>query len=704
MRSLGKAMLAALALLMGPPAAIAQEAAPAAALPKAPLPYVQVAPPKPAVAPRPATTTATTTAETPAPAPARHPSGARLAAGQPVDPAQLEAFIDGWVADAMAREHIAGTSVSVVQNGQVVMKKGYGFADLQRRRPVDPDKTLFRIGSISKTFTWILLMKEVEAGRIRLDRPINLYLPEKVRLTGKAREVTVGQLLDHTGGFEDRALGQLFEKDPRRVRPLDLYLRQERPSRVRHAGVISSYSNYGAALAGEAVSFVSGKTFERRVEDEIALPLGMNSTTFREPRPERRGLPAAMPERLRDNVAVGYGWREAGFFPNDYEYIGQIAPAGSASSTAGDMARYMLMLLNNGAWEGNTVFGPRAARAFRSPMRLTPPGVNGWAHGFMTFGLPGDYRAYGHLGDTLAFHSSMIVVPELGLGLFVTTNSENGARLAAQLPGAMVRQFYAPPATFPRPGSAELVAAEDVFTGDYLSTRRAYGGLEGLVGLITGAAEVRVSPGGRLLTRRMGSERAWVPDGPVREGRFISTTGDDRLAFHMVDGRAVSFRPDNNTETLQRAAFAETTGALGLMAGLTAFTALATLAGLALRNRRELRQNQIQARAALVQNIQAGLWLVSLGLFGAWAAGASDLPSIMYGWPGPLLITASASALVAAALSLITIAAVPAIWQGGRRVDSWSAMRKVFFTTTVLIYTAFSVLLAMNGALEPWSR
>jgi len=699
MRSLGKAMLAALALLMGPPAAIAQETAPETALPKAPVPYVQIRPARPASAPRPSTA-----AETPAPAPVRHPSGARLAAGQPVDPAQLEAFVDGWVADAMAREHIAGTSVAVVQNGQVVLKKGYGFADLQRRRPVDPDKTLFRIGSISKTFTWILLMKEVEAGRIRLDRPINLYLPEKVRLTGKAREVTVGQLLNHTGGFEDRALGQLFENDPRRVRPLDLYLRQERPSRVRPAGAISSYSNYGAALAGEAVAFVSGKTFERRVEDEIVLPLGMNSTTFREPRPERRGLPAAMPERLRGDVAVGYGWREAGFFPNDYEYIGQIAPAGSASSTAGDMSRYMLMLLNNGSWEGATVFGPRAARAFRSPMRLTPPGINGWAHGFMTFDLPGGYRGYGHLGDTLAFHSSMIVAPELGLGLFVSTNGETGARLAAQLPGALVRRFYAPPATFPRPGSAELLAAADVFTGHYLSTRRAYGGLEGFVGLIVGAADVSVTRGGRLLTRRMGAERAWVPDGPASEGRFVSTTGDDRLAFHMVDRQAVSFRPDNNAETLQRAAFTETQGALAFMAGLTGFAAVVTLAGLALRNRRELRQNQIQARAALVQNIQAGLWLAALGLFGAWAAGASDLPSIMYGWPGPLLITASASALVAAALSLITIAAVPAIWQGGRRVDSWGALRKVFFTMTVLIYTAFSVLLAMNGALEPWSR
>jgi CubicO group peptidase (beta-lactamase class C family) len=129
---------------------------------------------------------------------------------------------------------------------------------------VDPDRTLFRIGSISKTFTWVLLMKEVEARRIRLDRPINLYLPEKVRLPGASREVMVRHLMDHSAGFEDRALGQLFENEAGRVRPLDLYLRQERPDQVRPAGQVASYSNYGASLAGEAVAFVSGKTFERQ--------------------------------------------------------------------------------------------------------------------------------------------------------------------------------------------------------------------------------------------------------------------------------------------------------------------------------------------------------------------------------------------------------------------------------------------------------
>ncbi len=737
MRSLGKAILAALALIIAPSAApapaFAQEATEAAPpLPKAPVPYAKIRPkPKPA-APRPAaaappasaaaspTTVATAPKTTNAPTPPARPNvasgpaptaaalprqadGARLATGQALNPAELEAFLDGWVADAMAREHVPGASIAVVQNGQVIFKKGYGFADLASRRKVDPDRSLFRLGSVSKTFTWILLMKEVEAGRIRLDRPINLYLPEKVRLPGKSRDLMVRNLMDHSAGFEDRALGQLFENDPRRVRPLDLYLRQERPGRVRGQGVLSSYSNYGAALAGAATAFVSGKTFERRVEDDITGPLGMDHTTFREARPERRGLPAAMPARLRGDVATGYGWRGAAFAADDYEYIGQVAPAGAASSTAGDMSRYMLMLLGDGHWNGATIFGPQAARAFRQPIQKTPPGINGWAHGFIVFDLPGDHRGYGHLGHTLAFQSNMTLVPELGLGVFVTTNSESGGKLADVLPHELVKHFYAAPEIFPRPGSRELVEAGDIFDGGYVSTRRAYGGLEAFVDLLQGQASVKATSGGRLIVRRNGESKAYVPEGPVADGRFISALGDERLAFRMRDGRAVSYQPPLNSETLERAPFTERPTVLLVGAVLTLFAAVATLVGLAARNRREQRQNQIQARAAIVQAMQAGLWLVSIGLFGLWAMGASDTQATMYGWPGPLIVIASACALVAAALTLVTIVAVPAIWQGGRRVDSWTGLRKLFFTLTVLIYAAFSVLLALGGALEPWS-
>ena len=95
--------------------------------------------------------------------------------------------------------------------------------------------------------------------------------------------------------------------------------------------------------------------------------------------------------------------------------------------------------------------------------------------------------------------------------------------------------------------------------------------------------------------------------------------------------------------------------------------------------------------------------MMLLALFALWASKTGDQAQIMYRWPGVLMITASACALVAAGLTATTLIALPAIWRGGRRVDSWSQLRKGFFTVTVVVYGAFSIVLGLWGALSPWS-
>jgi CubicO group peptidase (beta-lactamase class C family) len=654
--------------------------------------------------PKPATTPAAAKPAEPAEPAASVQPGARLSAGQPIPPGELENYVDGVVKGAMQRDHIAGVTVSVVQNGQVVLKKGYGFASLDPQRPVDPDRTLFRIGSISKTFTWIAVMKEVEAGRMRLDQPVNLYLPEKVQVKdqGFDNPIRVVNLMDHSPGFEDRALGQLFEDEFDRVRPLEVYLRQERPKRVREPGLVSSYSNYGAALAGQAAAWTSGKPYERLIEDEILGPARLSHTTFREPHPVKAGLPAPMPADLVPDISDAFKWTGAGFQKRGFEYIEQIAPAGAASSTAGDMARYMLLLLGNGSLDGVQVYGPQAAQAFRTPIRPTPPNVNGWAHGFVIESLPGGHTGYGHDGGTLSFFSNMVVVPGLNLGIFISTNTESGGVLAEGLASNILKQFYAKPQIFPRPGSPELANQAQTFDGYYLSTRRPYSGLEGFVMHVARAGlNVHVTPQGVLM---VGAAGAYVPEGQVDEGRFIGVPDDSRLAFLFKDGRAIAFMPDSGSVLYERVSSWKKPSTLGLFGALTALAAIATLGGLLVRNRRDVRESLIQARASLVQNIQAGLWLAAMVLFGLFVMKAtSDTAWVMYNWPGALIILASACALVASGLTLVTLIALPAIWSGGRRVDSWTYLRKFAFTATVAIYLVFAGMLATWGALSPWS-
>jgi len=726
------ALAATIAALILPAAALSQDSGPPVespaapvATPKGPIPYTafrkqavaKAAKVKPAAA-RPAATTGATAARPALPATVRAagvptttvaplptgPSGARLSAGEPLPPAELEAFVDGVVREAMARDHIAGVTVAVVQGGQVLLKKGYGFAATAPARRVDPDRTLFRLASISKTFTWIALMKEVEAGRIRIDAPVNLYLPERlqVRDQGFRTPVKVINLMDHSAGFEDRALGHLFERRFERERPMADYLRQERPRRVHAPGDVSSYSNYGAGLAGEAVSYVSGKPFERLIEDEITGPLGMTRTTFREPHPAKAGYAAPMPAALAADVSDAYRWTPQGFQRRDFEYVGHIAPAGSASSTAGDMARYMLLLLNRGALDGVAIYGPRAAQAFDTPIRHAPPGINGWRHGFIDYRLPGGWRGLGHDGETLSFMSNLMVAPDLRLGVFIAANTDTGRPLASSLAGQVVQQFYAPPQVFPRQGSPALADRAGAFRGYYVSTRRAYTGLEGFVDRFISGVAVNVTDDGRLVTR--GSEtRTWVPDGDPGQGRFVAASGPGALAFRMDDGRGAAFQASAGAAVYQRAPLWARPSTLAVLGAISALAAAATIGGVLLRNRREHRETSIQSRASVMQTTQGALWLAALLLFGAWASKTADPAQVMYAWPGASLVIASACALVAAALTVATLVALPAIWRGGRRVDSWTPLRKAAFSLTVLVYTAFSVVLALWGGLSPWS-
>jgi len=645
--------------------------------------------------PGPAATAVAPTATAPGP-------GSGLSPGTPIPPAELEAFVDGVVRSQMATRHIAGVAVSIVQNGQVVLKKGYGVSSLNPATPVDPDKTLFRLASISKTFTWIALMKEAEAGHIRLTEPINLYLPEKLQVKdqGFKRPILVRDLMTHSAGFEDRALGQLFEKDPAQVRPLADYLREERPRRVREAGSVPVYSNYGAALAGEAVSYVNGHPYQDIVDAEIIHPLGMTHTTFHEPYPARPDLPAPMSANLAADVSTGYRWAGGSYIPQSFEYVTQVAPAAALSSTAGDMARYMQMILNGGQLDGATLYNPDTAKGFRTILQASAPGLNGWDDGFSDSALPGGFRGQGHGGDTLWFHSNMVTVPDLGLGVFVTTNTDTGDVLAGLLPRMIVARFYTAGDPLPRAGSPALADQANVYSGTYLNERRAYGGLEKFAMMLVGETKVSVTPDGRLLLGKDGG--AWVPDG--QEGHFRRVDGPDSLAFDIADGRARKLYMPSGSTVFDRVGLLHQIPTLAILAALTALASIANIVGLFTRDWRELRQTTTQSRAGLVQTTIACLWLLSFAAMAIWSTGVSDVGWVMYHWPGPMLLIASACALVAALLTLLTLAMAPVVWRGGRRLDSWSSWRKLRFTISTLVYVVFSVTLLLWGALEPWSR
>src|SRR5579884_551261 len=114
----------------------------------------------------------------------------------------LEAFLDGLVPSQLAQSDIAGAVIAVVQNGNVIFEKGYGYSDVKSKRPVLPDQTLFRPGSISKLFTWTSVMQLVEQGKIDLDHDINEYLDFKIE-PAFGQPITMRNIMTHTPGFEE---------------------------------------------------------------------------------------------------------------------------------------------------------------------------------------------------------------------------------------------------------------------------------------------------------------------------------------------------------------------------------------------------------------------------------------------------------------------------------------------------------------------
>ena len=198
-----------------------------------------------------------------------------------VSPQELDVFMREQVQSKMKEHKIAGTTIALVQNGELIYAKGFGYSDISQQKLVNADRTMFRWGSVSITVTWTALMQLVEQGKVSLDADVNDYLINVKIPNTYAEPVRVRDLLAHTAGFEDLIIGHIFEKDPSQVLSLTDYLNKYKPERVRPPGKLFSYSNYSTGLAGQIIANVSQMSFEDYVEKHIFNPLEMIQSTFR---------------------------------------------------------------------------------------------------------------------------------------------------------------------------------------------------------------------------------------------------------------------------------------------------------------------------------------------------------------------------------------------------------------------------------------
>jgi CubicO group peptidase (beta-lactamase class C family) len=338
---------------------------------------------------------------------------------------ELKARVD----EILNRRPAIGLAVGVVRNGRLEFFHGHGVADIASNTPVTED-TVFRIASITKTFTAIAVMQLCEQGLIDLDAPANDYLRPYRLVPARAnfRPATVRHLLTHTAGIpEARHVRDLFhpEAGPFEGRPpiLSVPFGAPLPSLAEyyHAGLrvvaqpgtAFAYSNHGFATLGQVVEDVSGLTLERCFRERIFEPLGMEDTDL------------VRSERIASHLATGYtlGHRGAETVP-DRDWIG--AGAGGVYSTPRDLARFAAALMNGGANEHGSILRAETLATMFEPHHRPDPRLPGWGLGFSR-GELGGHLVVGHDGILPGFNSSLLVAPDDGLAIVAFTNGSRGA-------------------------------------------------------------------------------------------------------------------------------------------------------------------------------------------------------------------------------------------------------------------------------------
>lgn len=373
----------------------------------------------------------------------------------PLTTAELQAFVDPYVAQSMAAAHVPGVAVVVVKDGAILYQRGYGVADLARRTPVDPETTVFRVASVSKVLTATAVLQLADRGRVDLDADVNRYLRGFQVPATYPQPVTLSQLLTHTEGFEDRTIGRATLS--RSALPsLGTYLATRMPDRVAPPGALYSYSNYGFGLAGYVVETVSGQPYDQYVAREIFKPFGMGHSSFAQP----------LPANLAASLATGYDVVGGTSTAAPFEYFAD-APAAALSTTAADMARFMIAQLSDTPGS-KRVLSPRALAELQAlHYRASPDAdISGMAYGYRR------YRRNGVLilskeGDIRGFASYLALFPDQHLGVFVAANTDDNAWMQDLERQLVNRYFPVPPATppVPPPGLRGPLAA---FAGAYI--------------------------------------------------------------------------------------------------------------------------------------------------------------------------------------------------------------------------------------------
>ncbi len=432
------------------------------------------------------------------------------------DQVAFEAFADGVIDGQMKALDVPGVTISIVKDGRIILAKGYGLADVEKNIPVSAEKSIFNIASVSKTFIYTAAMQLFEQGKLDFDVDINHYLKDfKVPDTFK-EPITVRHLLSHTAGFEDGFIGFLVKQEPTTL-SLRQAVEQYRMRRVNPVGEYSVYSNYGVNLLAVVIEDIAGEDYQSYIEKNIYIPLGMEYSTFREP----------APVSLQPYFSKGYK-REGGVLVAQKREYTNFGPSSGMVSSGGDIAKYMLMHLGWGQFEGKQVLRPETAKLMQSRLFSNHDQFPAMAYGFIEQDYNG-YRTFGHGGSSVYFQTAMVLDRANNMGIFISTNKVEGGDLLGYFIQSLYDRFF-PQETVALKASTGDVEHLSRYEGNYFSWRSSFSLFEKLLMLGSGQ-KVNATEDGHLFMF----------------GKKFVEIGKDM--FQQVDGaRKIFFRENEQGE------------------------------------------------------------------------------------------------------------------------------------------------------------
>ncbi|MEK4063924.1 MULTISPECIES: serine hydrolase [unclassified Paenibacillus] len=351
----------------------------------------------------------------------------------PRDAKEVEAFLDAFFARDAIKQKAGSAAISVVQDGKVLVSKGYGVADKTSKARVDANLGTFRVGSVSKVFTAAAIMQLVDQGRISLQDNIEKYLDGYKVTNPFDTPVTIEHLLTHTTGFEVREptdASYLFDPSQKPV-SLKESIYDVFPPVVRKPGTSYMYDNFASRLQGYIVQRVSGESFGSYVQKHLFKPLGMTSSSFSMTKDLTRRL-------VTSYDAEGNAIPVYGFSPSEW-------PEGSMLSTASDMALFMKAFLNDGrAADGTVILSPESVKAMSAYQMAIHPDLPDMTYGFESPVLPAKTKGEAVIskgGDILGYSSLLWILPDRKTGVFVSYNTNQDLR--NDLFTAFMNHYYA---------------------------------------------------------------------------------------------------------------------------------------------------------------------------------------------------------------------------------------------------------------------